>query len=400
MEFNFGPAPLEIKKFPGWVEEIQCQDDILHVKCSSNWGTLVIGSDDRVYVSVSDQGFLGGNNAIYRYDPATDKMEKVFDWIEEFGFPKEANCAGHGKNHCRMIESSDHRIYFATSLPDSTPPGITWEGGHVLRYDILTERTEDVGVPVPGASIHAMWLDEPRQKIWGIVITGERKPPRRFFGWDMIEKRLEVLLPVQSAEDCLMDTRGMVYTQRRPGYILRYNPDENEYRELRSIPLPNDPPADEDPDGPPFPGKIACPSAHIMKDGRIIDAVEGGEVFIFDPSDGEEGSIKVIGPTFATGRYDQHQTNLALSPDEKTLYYSIHRAYLYHPDINKGQAHPEIGHTQNIAKMDVATGEVTHLGYVDTDPPMIFGTFAVGVAKDGTVYYGLHRPVRLGILRP
>jgi hypothetical protein len=318
-------------------------------------------------------------------------MKKVFDAIEQFG-PREPRGQRHGKNHARLTEDSQGRIYGGTTCSGGLPPGIAYEGGHLFRYDPSSGQVEDLGIPVPGAGVYCLWLDEARQMVWGIGAAGERNPPGRFFGYDMKERRTLVLIPAQGAQDCFMDARGRVYTQLRRGYLFRYDPDRNEMKELRSIRLPDDPALPADPQrGAGGPGVVACNSAILRDDGRIFHCTQGGHLFIYHPDRGDEGEIEPLGMNIGDGTYHAYQVNLSLSRDGKSLYYLTHRATAYHPDLGP---HSQMMH------YDLLTGRRTHLGRVETEPPSVFSCFAAGTAADGTVYFGLQPPAKLAIYRP
>jgi sugar lactone lactonase YvrE len=393
MEFTFGPAPMECRSYVGWPEELPVVEDPLDGTDSSIWGTIIVATDGKVYIPLSNHGMRRANVALYCYTPATDQMRKVFDFIEHFGPPEGPNEAGHGKIHCRVVEGPDGKIYWGTTVSGSTPEGMGYRGGHLLRYDPKTDTTEDLGIPVPGIGIHSIWIDWPRQFIWGLVISGEKRPPRCFFGYNLQERRLEMLLPLlPQIHDVFMDARGLVYTQLRPGYLLRYDPDKKELKELLSIRLPDGPPSPYNQFQGPMPATISCPSACLGKDGRIYDSTEGGMLFIFDPSNGEEGEIDVLGPSFGDGSHDVHQENLALNPDEKSLWYTVNHGELYDPRIGK---------EAQLCCYDLVNRKAIHIGGVQTHQYQhFFDTFGIAVAPDGTVYVGAHRPAKLAIYRP
>ena len=387
MEFNFDEAPVQLLSYEGWPEEEEHADAPLKHTHSTNWGPPAIGLDGKVYATVSNHAVITGNNAVYCYDPQTGKARKVFDCKEEFppASPKEV---GHGKHHCRLATGSDGKIYGATTAA-GVPEGFTYPGGHLFRYDPKTDTTEDLGIPVPHTGIHSFWIDEERQKIWGMTITGEKEPPRRFFGYDLKNRWLEVLLPLNFGEDTFMDKRGLVYTQMNEGFLFRYDPDRREFKELLSIPLPDGPPRPDRPGEGRTRRVTGCCCSIMAKDGSIYHNTDAGTLFVFHPDRGKEGEIEVLGPDFADGRYDVHQECLALTPDESTLYYAVAQCDQYDP---------RLGREPQLVRFDLSTRKATHLGHIKTGD--YWHPFGAGVGLDGTVYVCVQRPARLAIYRP
>lgn len=333
----------------------------------SIWGDLCVARDGRVYVGVGNHLAVGGNSALYCYDPRTDELSMVADIGQVSGQFQGSQAVGQGKIHTRVMEGSDGRIYGGTMMGGHYTYRLTdyahprgYPGGHLWAYDPATGQTQDLGIPVPREAVYSIWVDGRRGKIYGQTFHHHL-----FFVYDLETRTVEVKGNVGVGEDVYMDTLGMVYTNGPWGNVTRYNPDTDE---LTDLPLY-------------FPRRhdgtlgINGPNmAQLGRDGMIYSTTLWGCIYRFNPY---ENQITPLGYARGDGSEWEYTPNLTLSRNEQTLYYlsGCHGHYLA---AERQGVH--------FVEMDVATGRRTDHGLVVTDP-LTTGCFASGTGPDGTLYF-------------
>jgi hypothetical protein len=113
----------------------------------SVWSGLGVASNGRVYVAVSNHLSIGGNVAIYRYDPATSETALLGD-IKSISsaagnwMPNESQ----RKVHTFLAQHADGFLYFASDEYEPTP---LLRGSHLYRLDPTTETIEDYSRTTP-----------------------------------------------------------------------------------------------------------------------------------------------------------------------------------------------------------------------------------------------------------
>jgi hypothetical protein len=142
------------------------------------YNALSASSDGKIYyVLSSDRVDVGGK--MYIYDPATDKTELLADLTEICG-EKGLNFIPQGKSHTRFYECRG-KLFFSTHvgyyelidgmdrLPVHPPQGYKlYPGGHILSYDLTTEKFEDLAILPEGEGMVSMTMDCDRAHIYGI----------------------------------------------------------------------------------------------------------------------------------------------------------------------------------------------------------------------------------------
>ena len=336
----------------------------------SIWGDLCVASDGKVYIGVGNHLAVGGNSALYCYNPDNDELKVVADIGRVIGQRPGELVVGQGKIHTRVMEGKDGRIYGGTMMGGHYTGRIgtyvyprSYPGGHLWVYDPATGATRDLGIPIPYEAIYSVWADTERGKIYGITFGH-----RLLFSYDLENGRVSVKGNVGVGEDVYMDTLGMVYTNGPWGNVARFNPDTDE---LIDLPLY----FPRKPDG--SPGINGPNMALLAQDGNIYSTTLYGFIYRFNPYAGDYGEITNLGFTLGDGSEWEYTPNLALSRNIDTFYYlaGCHGRYL--SDDRPGV---------HFVEMDVASGKRTDHGLIVVEP-LVTGCFASGTGPDGTIYF-------------
>ena len=210
-----------------------------------------------------------------------------------------------GKSHVNFVESKG-KLYFCThagyysiingeekmGIP---PAGWTpYPGGHLLSYDLATEKFEDFGIPVPGEGVLALNMDTQRGRIYGISW-----PKGHFFRYDLASKETKDFgLFAEQGEDGKGPTYrtlcrsiavnladGSAWFTTSTGDIYRYDYNADKVAKLEGEDLRKDYFGLYDPTSPGHMGYNWRMTAWRPADGMIY-GVHGnsGYLFRFDPA--------------------------------------------------------------------------------------------------------------------
>ena len=168
------------KKASGKDEIIARRFDTGFKYSRGNYNGISGASDGNIYyVLCSGELDMGGQ--LYRYLPATDKIEHLGDLTEACG-EKGMKAIPQGKSHVLFVELNKE-LYFATHIdyyekynPNkkeviaSAPKGYkTYPGGHFVSYNTQTKKFTDYGIGVEGDGILTFAMDTIRKRMYGIT---------------------------------------------------------------------------------------------------------------------------------------------------------------------------------------------------------------------------------------
>jgi len=161
---------------------------------------LSAASDGNIYYVLCSQSIDEGGQ-MYSFNPKTDKVKHLGDLTELCG-EKGLKAIVQGKSHVKFAEANG-KLYFAThigyySMVDGMeklgipPAGYkAYPGGHILAYDMATEKFDDLAIAPHQEGILTMSMDTKRGLIYGITW-----PTGYFFRYDLAKKELKDLGPL------------------------------------------------------------------------------------------------------------------------------------------------------------------------------------------------------------
>ncbi len=373
-------------------------------------------SDGRIYYVLSSEHYdVAGR--MYRFDPATREIKLLGDLTEVTG-EKGMNAVAQGKSHVNFIESNG-KLYFSThvgyySIIDGmekmgTPPAgwKSYRGGHLLEYDMKTEKFAGLGLAPRGEGVLTTNMDTKRGRIYNITW-----PAGIFFRYDLARKEMKEFGGFfekgengKGAEyhticrSLAIDPEdGSVYFTRGEGTIYRYSYDTDSVEKLDGDEMRKD-----------YFGQYDVTSAgHMAYNWRQTFYYPGdksfygvhgnsGYLFRFDP---RAQSVEVLdritsAPSKRSGMFDQFSygyLGFTLGPDGHTIYYLTGGPIYVDGKRVKGKDSTAKGESKGVEDLrlvtwDILTGHYTDHGAIylpNGDRPAYVNSIAVG--KDGTVY--------------
>lgn len=273
----------------------------------SSWGDGIVASNGRYYAAIGDHRGKDATARVYEIDGKSMRMiVDVAKVIEQ-----KPGAYGHGKIHAALHEY-DGALWFSTYW--GKPREIDWSGEYqgsiLLRYDLKTEKVENLGVIAPKRGLPASTFDAERGLIyWHAVTAAEDAGADELLVYDVKARKVifqgggEIL---DGKRAFLRDLKGRVWLSTKEGGLAFFDPSTNKL-ERTDVKLPEN-------DG----GKRGADvraAARPLKSGVILGMTAAGRLFSFDP---EKREVKDLGPNFGDGDYT---AVMALSPDEKFVYF-------------------------------------------------------------------------------
>jgi len=318
-----GYAPFVVAKHAPTVE-VQFHDQLgeapLTRRLWSSWGDICLASDGAVYVGIGDHNHDAEGDArcfIYRWDPKTRIMSQIVDMNEVV--PPQKGQPAWSKVHAKIDEGPDGRIYFCCTLNNGGAAGeekYHWTkqlpGAQIYAYDPKTQETTVFANLPPKRCTATSLYDETRHRWWCNLEAGQ--------GDALYAVNLESGKVVYQGADgqvgfnrnFAIDNQGRVLFNGAEGTIHRLDPDSKKIADLK-LSFPDSP------------GIRA--STGQTKTGNIFGATyRTSHLFRINP---DKKQVQMLGPTWGAGQYT---TMMALSPDERFVYYlpgSHGQAYRY-----------------------------------------------------------------------
>ena len=310
------------------------------------YNALCCAGNGKIYYVISSTSIDRGGQ-MHSFDPFTGKKKFLGDLTEICG-EKGKNTIPQGKSHTRFYECNG-KLYFATHvgyyqtidgierMPENTPAGYDlYPGGHILSYDLTSEKFEDLVTMEDGQGIITMTMDCNRGHIYAITW-----PKGDFVHYDSSLNKLKNLGPVSAkgeagvaGEDYRVLCRSMfidpktgsVYFSTSEGDIFIYRSYSTSFRKMEDVNLRFDYFGKYDPAQP---GSMGYNWRKIIWDpvAEVAYGVHGGSgyLFRFDPRNETLEIIDRItsAPSKKSGMFSQSRYGslaFQLGPDN-TLYY-------------------------------------------------------------------------------
>ncbi|MGV8134543.1 MAG: neutral/alkaline non-lysosomal ceramidase N-terminal domain-containing protein [Mangrovibacterium sp.] len=382
------------------------------------YNAISAAGDGRIYYVLSSQPHdVAGQ--MYRYDPRLDKTEFLADLNDICG-EKDLKAIAQGKSHVRFYEC-DGKLWFATHvgyyemidgmecLPVHAPEGYQlYPGGHILSYDLKTEKFENHTVVPHGEGVLSMTMDTQRKQIYAITW-----PKGYLIHYDLNTGKLTDLGLVSAngeggkvGEDyrvlcrsMFVDPRdGKVYYSTSEGEIFFYDPQTASLQNMKEVSLKMDYFGSYDPARPGNMGYNWRAIVWYPKE-NVAYGVHGnsGYLFRFDP---REKKIEIVDritsePSKKSGMFDQFSygyLGFDLGKDQETLYYLTGGPVYLDGKRVKGVNEIAMGAARGLENLHLVTyhlpsGKYTDHGpvfYEDGSVPTYVNSIAVD--KDGNVY--------------
>jgi hypothetical protein len=280
----------------------------------TNFGEGFHGSNGKFYVAFGNNAAIDGNCCVYEYDPRTHQQQRVLDMAELLD--QEPGEFGHGKLHGRLDEMPDGWVYMATycsiKSPKISDARRARVGSRFVRYNILTEQAEDLGMPVLGDTYPMNGTDTRRGIFHGVGLRGG------YIAYDIHSStpRYQGRLPGDinwSQRVTLIDPRtGLCFgSDPQTSRIIKYDPQTSRFSTTNAD-IPRHPEQQTEA----HPG-IRTYTRRRLPDGSFIVQTSNGVMFKFWP---DEEKTTYLGLNWADGGYCPA---MALSPDSRYLYYTV-----------------------------------------------------------------------------
>jgi hypothetical protein len=361
----------------------------------SGYFSLCEGHNEKIYIGTAA---YGRNSYLVEFDPATEKMRIVLDTHKLVGLPPTpTGYAAQSKIHTRNFVGPSGKIYvgskqgYPTAVErEALERGETipvYQGGYVMVYDPATDKTENLGMPMPldeqriaagkteGEGVIDVTADESRGLIY--VITCEEQ---HWMLYDRKTKKYRDLGPIlRDQPNTLVDAEGRGTAITENYKIARYDPATDK---VTVAPLVVE--------GKPLENYIGAKRQHpdwrITPDGRnaYLQFLDDLRMFRVDltGATGEPVVATSLGNRLK-GENPDSRGSVTIGPDGRV--YSAIRI------DNKTGFGKEFLH--HLIRYDPATGAMDDLGVFAIENPDFFN-FAAGPSKnaDGTArpIHGYH----------
>jgi len=206
----------------------------------SGYFALCEGKDGKIYVGTAA---ASRNSHLVEFDPNTEQMRIVHDTHKLLGLPTtDTGYSAQAKIHTRNFVGPSGKIYFGTKQGYKSDeeqekekrgePIPVYKGGYVFVYDPETDKTVNLGMPMPltdemiatgkdeGQGVIDVTADESRGLIY--VITCEEQ---HWMLYNMKTKEYRDLGPIANGQpSTLIDSRGRGTLITVDHSIARYSP--------------------------------------------------------------------------------------------------------------------------------------------------------------------------------
>jgi hypothetical protein len=182
-----------------------------------SYNAISVAGDGRVYYVLSTE-FVDTGAAMFRFDPATRRIDRIGDLTEAAG-EKDLRTIPQGKSHVSFREANG-KLYFSTHVGYYTirdgmetmgdpPPGYkSYPGGHFLAYNLKSGKFENLAIAPEHEGIITMNMDPARGRLYGITW-----PTGHFLRYDLAARSLKNLGPVSSPR---RERNGLVVSNNLP----------------------------------------------------------------------------------------------------------------------------------------------------------------------------------------
>jgi len=197
------------------------------------WSGMYIASNNKIYIGLCTHGDAA---TVYEFDITTRQMRQLANLttlLDERGKGIWTN----GKIHVKMQEL-DGYVYFGSFCEDNGPPAIdatSYQGPYWFKISM------EAGEVTTLSKINSFWgligqeMDKERRLIYGLTEEGHLV---RYF---IYEDYTEDLGRVDNWDICrtlLIDEQGNLYGSYAPGMVWKYDPEQERIFDLEHLRLP------------------------------------------------------------------------------------------------------------------------------------------------------------------
>lgn len=312
-----------------------------------SYNAISLASNGRIYyILSSDQ--LAAAGQMYEFDPKTNQITHLAD-LNDICNESNKKHIPQGKSHVSFYEYQQ-KLYFSTHigyyqlidgmdrLPIDAPDGYSlYPGGHLLSFDLLSKKFEDLAILPGGEGCVSMVMDTQRGHIFGISW-----PTGKLFYMDVNSRQFQLFPAVSGngeagtpGEDFRSLCRsllvnpqtGICYFSTSEGTVYQIDPELLQVEALEHVHLRLDYFGQYRPQ---YPGNMGYNWRQIVwyEPEQVAYGVHGnsGYLFKFDPVNQILELLDRITsiPSKKSGMFDQFSygyLGFQLGPDGETLYY-------------------------------------------------------------------------------
>jgi hypothetical protein len=277
------------------------------------WGDVSLGPDGCFYFSISNHMSYGAESYIIKYDPKTKQHTNVLSAKNLVGW--QPNQFGDGKIHGDIDFSPGGDTYVLTyfgPVPKQWEWDSTYRGSWLLYYNCFSGKTENLGIPLEGASWPYHNYDWKRKLLFGVnhsgrqVIVYDTRAREMVFGGAPPDS-------ITWYARCIMidDDTGLIYTTDTKSpqkSFVSYRRRNNTFTRMKASPPVNPKTSKR--------GDCRAHTSHKDADGAYWCFDHYGTIFKFFPREDKTEYV-----TENWGKEGAYTANLSMSPDGRYLYY-------------------------------------------------------------------------------
>jgi hypothetical protein len=351
------------------------------------WSALYAASNGKLYIGLCTHA---DSATVYEFDPATEKMRQLAN-LTVLSRERGRGIWTNGKIHVQMQEL-DGYIYFGSLSEDNGPPAIdatSYRGPNWYRIEMQTGRVEQL------SRINSFWgllgqaMDKKRRLIYGLSENGH------LYRYRIAEDWTEDLGRVDNWDVCrtiFTDDQGNAYGSYPPGRIWKYDVAKDRIFDFDNTVLPIINQS----------RTMANPMLDRKVQWRIVEwdpvdqaayGIIGGSnlLFKFEPHAGPEGKVTPLAPMVPphmekgdTMDYPAATLTLTMSRRDRKLYYIPVTA----GDFDYGAVSKDLPAYSLLMSYDLKTGQRATVGLLRAaDGRFAYGLGGAKVGIDGKLYF-------------
>lgn len=198
----------------------------------SGYFSIVAGQNGRLYVGTAKYGV---DAYLLEFDPKAERFTMVMDVHQVIG-STATGFAAQAKLHTRNNVGASGKIYVGSKqgYPEKGESRDAYAGGYVLTYDPTTKQCAHFGIAKEKHGIISVMPDETRGLAYVSTCSDDRPIDHtHFMILDLKKKAYRDLGDLEHAYAFIvLDQAGRAYHPMRGGKIARYDPANDELKEL------------------------------------------------------------------------------------------------------------------------------------------------------------------------
>lgn len=283
----------------------------------SGFGDVTKGPDGCFYFAIGNHMYYGGRTYMIKYDPKTKSQSICFDTRKVCGWKPDEWTDGkiHGDPD---IDPTGNMYVITFSGPhplEKDLNNIEYKGGHLIHYNIFSEKATDLGVPLEGDTWSYSAYDWDHDIFFAVgqaknsVLIYDTNARRLLFGgflpdgltwWrrcNMIDRDTGHIYSVDAIPGGERSMRFLRWERRNHTFsLLKSQPPENPVLGIRA--------------------QVRAHTRRKDSDGAFWCFDNNGTFFKFYP---EEDHVELVGINWC--EYGKYTSNMCLSPKGRYIYY-------------------------------------------------------------------------------